>query len=239
MPLHLTIVGGGSNIQTLLERVRGGEKKTQTETDKTGETGEPNEPNDTDPVSVPLYLREPRRRQDIMNDLVRIEKRHWDKGSSWGEQLPTLVSKKNAYVFVLLGPEGPEADGEVAMTRPRVHPSVPASLHSPHNPPPDQLQRPIAYAIVYVNTLHAQLSKLFTMPAWRGRGVATHLVEMVLGAVGKLKKRAGYEVTLMVDTENRNAQAVYQRCGFQRDPTVVKDYYCLGRDAFRMVHVLR
>jgi len=137
-------------------------------------------------------------RELLMAELVRIEKKYWSKGQSWGDQLPVLVSKPNALVCVLT------ADETV-----------------------------VAYAIVYVNALHAQLSKVFTVPEYRGRGIATTLVGIVLGIVWQRKR--GADVTLFVEAQNRAAQRVYEKLGFEREREVVKSYYKVGSDAYRMV----
>ena len=188
-PLHLAVVGGGSNAQSMVLGDGGQREQKHVVVDE------------DDDHTIQCRPRTPREREDIMRELVRIEKRHWDKGSSWGDQLPTLVAKRNAYVFVVLD----DAAGV----------------------------QPVAYAVLYVNALHAQMSKLFTMPAWRGQGVATRLVRVVLGAVRRLKG-PGYEVTLMVEVGNLAAQAVYERCGFRREADEVLDYYAVGRHAWRM-----
>ena len=207
MPLQLAVVGGGSNAQSLVLGMSG----------MSGVSGvghqrkEKSIADDNLPVvQAPGRPRSAKEREDITKELVRIEKRHWDKGSSWGDQLPTLVAKRDAYVFVLLDDATRQGD---------------AGEYGAH---------PIAYAVVYINALHAQLSKVFTMPALRGQGLATRLVGIVLEAVWQLKKGPGYEVTLMVEVGNLAAQAVYERCGFRRDGNEVLDYYAVGRHAFRM-----
>lgn len=197
MRLQLAVLGGGPKPQGLCEGALG-----------RGDAGEVEPFDGDDKVG------------SIMKQLVRIEKKEWDKSSSWGDQLPILVSKRSAYVFVLLGME--------------VDLDTTADSCTATGTGARQRLQPVAYAVVQVNALHAQLQKLFTMPAWRGRGLATRLLGIVLRGVGTLKKGRGYEVRLFVETENVAAIKVYTRCGF-REESVVRDYYKVGSDAFRMV----
>lgn len=211
MPLQLVVLGGGSHAQSLVLE-RGGQTERDVDDERATATDD-----DAPPVLlVPHRPRSAKERDDILRELVRLEKRHWDKGSSWGDQLPTLVAKRNAYVFVLLDQAAGCERGEAGQ----------AGQDGVHQ---------VAYAIVYINALHAQLSKLFTTPARRGRGLATRLVRTVLEAVRRSNKGEGYEVTLMVEVDNLAAQAVYDRCGFRRDGGgVLRDYYAVGRHAWRM-----
>jgi ribosomal protein S18 acetylase RimI-like enzyme len=143
-------------------------------------------------------------RDVLLSQLVSIEKKHWSKSQSWGDQLPTLVSKPNAYVFLVTT----EAGGNIPVI--------------------------VSYAIVYLNSLHAQLSKVFTLPGWRGLGVATGLVECVVSHVRRARAGKGqYSVTLFVERDNEAAQRVYGRVGFEREG-LIRDYYGCGSDAYRM-----
>lgn len=157
----------------------------------------------------------------ILDELVYIEKKHWIKSQSWGDQFPRLtVQKQNAYIFVLLScrdgpsPQSSEIKKEHVGTM-----SV------------------VAYCVVYAHALHGQLSKLWVREADRNKGCATFLVSYAIECirVAVMKENREYSILLFVETENSAAKALYTtKLGFCIEEPILLDYYHMGSHAHRM-----
>lgn len=167
-----------------------------------------------------LHLNE---RQDdkfnsLLDALVSIEKKHWAKSQSWGDQFRRLtVHKQNAYVFILLA--GDFDDGNI--------------LERGMN---DGKGNIVGYCVMYLNTLHGQLSKLWVTQEERNKGCATFLVRYAIEYVKALvTNKVGYSILLFVETGNTPAIKVYsEKLGFSIEEPVLLDYYHNGSHAYRM-----
>jgi ribosomal protein S18 acetylase RimI-like enzyme len=142
----------------------------------------------------------------ILDQLVSIEKKHWTKSQSWGDQFRRLtVQKQNAYVFVLLSSSPTEHDV-------------------------------VAYCVMYAHALHGQLSKLWVREEERNKGCAMFLVSYAIEyiRVAVVKKNREYSIVLFVESENSAAKALYTRkVGFTIEDELL-GYYHATSNAYRM-----
>ena len=92
-----------------------------------------------------------------------------------------------------------------------------------------QGRRIAGYSITQTNWRGAELESIAVDPRYRGRGVAQALLD---ATVAQLKAGA---LRLMVSTSNAPALRFYRQYGFVRT-RLVKRYYGVGRDAWRMCY---
>ena len=153
----------------------------------------------------------------ILDELVYIEKKHWTKSQSWGDQFRRLtVQKQNAYIFVLLSTDVQVESAE---------------------PTENGTKEVVAYCVMYVHSLHGQLSKLWVREKERNKGCATFLVSYAIEYIREVvkKRKGGYSILLFVETENSPAIKVYaEKLGFSIEEPMLLDYYHRGSHAFRM-----
>jgi ribosomal-protein-alanine N-acetyltransferase len=88
----------------------------------------------------------------------------------------------------------------------------------------------VGYAVGFHGQTRAEIHSVAVATTHRGHGVATALLERVIGL---LRKRGFRTVSLNVRMENRAAIELYRRLGFQRVRRVNR-YYEDGAPAWRM-----
>lgn len=86
------------------------------------------------------------------------------------------------------------------------------------------------YIIFTMHGLVAHITKLLVVPEARRQGIGRQLV--LAGMEAARKRRVG-SITLHVDASNEPALGLYTGLGFVSE-TLLKDYYTLGRDAYKM-----
>jgi [ribosomal protein S18]-alanine N-acetyltransferase len=95
--------------------------------------------------------------------------------------------------------------------------------------------RILGYALAEVRGRRAELVSIAVDPPFRGRGAASALIESLLG---RLRRRRVLRMSLMVKTENGDAQALYLKYGFRRVRRV-RRYYEDGADGLLMTRERR
>ncbi|KAA8898812.1 acetyltransferase [Sphaerosporella brunnea] len=83
--------------------------------------------------------------------------------------------------------------------------------------------------------LRGYIAMLATKEAYRGRGIATKLVQMAIEA---MKAQDADEVALETETTNAAALKLYERLGFLRSKRLHR-YYFNGNSAFRLILYLK
>lgn len=97
---------------------------------------------------------------------------------------------------------------------------------------------PVGFA---VTERGGKVMKLAVLPQWQNKGIGAKLLDKVLAVLdsgGEHYKYARSGASLHVDPANVAALGLYISRGFEVDSTV-RDYYCAGRDALRMLRARR
>ncbi|KIW05491.1 uncharacterized protein PV09_03375 [Verruconis gallopava] len=84
-------------------------------------------------------------------------------------------------------------------------------------------------------TYRGYIAMLATVKEFRGRGIATKLVEM---AIDSMKSRGADEIVLETEVSNEGSLRLYERLGFLRSKRLHR-YYLNGNTAFRLVLYLK
>ncbi|KAL4402062.1 N-alpha-acetyltransferase 30 [Malassezia pachydermatis] len=79
------------------------------------------------------------------------------------------------------------------------------------------------------------IAMLSVDPQWRGRGIATRLVQ---AALEKMTQLGAAEVTLETEVTNTAALKLYENSGFMREKRLHR-FYLNGNDAFRLLHPIK
>lgn len=88
----------------------------------------------------------------------------------------------------------------------------------------------VGYAAALVHLGEAQILDVVVAPAWRRRGIATHLLAALTASAAE---RGATATTLEVGADNVGAQALYRRLGFVVEGRRPR-YYPGGEDALLM-----
>jgi len=84
-------------------------------------------------------------------------------------------------------------------------------------------------------TFRGYIAMLATVKEFRGKGIATKLVEM---AITSMKERGADEIVLETEVTNEASLRLYERLGFLRSKRLHR-YYLNGNTAFRLVLYLK
>jgi len=138
----------------------------------------------------------------MMDQICMLEKKHWAKSQSWGDQCMRMISKPNTHVIAIY------VDDETV----------------------------IGYCIVSCQSLCGTVSKMFVRKEYRKLRLGTFMLSKTLEYISRLKDAANrpYSIMLFVEFENRAAQGLYQKLGFEKE-NLLKDYYNVGSHAYRMI----
>ena len=134
----------------------------------------------------------------MMDQICMLEKKHWAKSQSWGDQCMRMMSKPNMHVIALY------TDDETV----------------------------IGYCLVSCQSLCGTVSKMFVKKEYRRLRLGTFMLSKTLEYIARLKKNA--TVLLYVEHENKAAQGLYQKLGFEKE-NLLMDYYTVGSHAYRMI----
>lgn len=79
--------------------------------------------------------------------------------------------------------------------------------------------------------MRGYIAMLSVHPSWRGRGIASRLVQLSISAMLPLKAQ---EVVLETEVDNFASLKLYDRLGFMREKRLHR-FYLNGKDCFRLV----
>lgn len=88
----------------------------------------------------------------------------------------------------------------------------------------------LGYALYIRTKTLTRLHKICVLEAFRKQGVGKALVERTIEEV---RRSGAQQMDLWVDPQREPARALYKSAGFE-DQQLEKDFYCKGRDAWRM-----
>ncbi|KAM0946899.1 putative transferase transcription regulator GNAT family [Dioscorea sansibarensis] len=147
---------------------------------------------------------DPRKCSEIIDEIVRLEKKLFPKDESLARNFHEELRKKNTgLLYMTFGEEEEEEeDGEI-----------------------------VGYVMYsWISSLCASITKLAVKENYRRRGYGEALLK---AAIQKCRTRRIQRVCLHVDPTRTPAVRLYKKLGFQIDE-LVKSYYSSDRNAFRM-----
>ncbi|KAL2635798.1 hypothetical protein R1flu_007277 [Riccia fluitans] len=148
--------------------------------------------------------------EEILAELIRLEKRIFPKHESLAQNLRQEIHRRNSGVFYILE-DSLESDNL----------SLGEGKH----------QRVAGYLMYSCTSLVATITKLAVKESCRRQGYGEALLR---AAIEKVQSKKVMCINLHVDPIREPAFSLYKKLGFEIE-TLVHSYYAPNRDAYRMV----